>query len=65
MKISGLEHQVWLYSLYGLLGGFGMGIMFSNAIQLNLIWGFVIAIVSLVISIYIWNNSIKKYFIKN
>ena len=65
MKISGLKLPLWMYGLVGLLGGAGLGIMYSNIYLLSFETGLIIAIISFILSVYIWRKYMMKYFIKN
>lgn len=64
MKILGLDHSLVIYGFFGILAGGGIGIMFSNIHLLNFWVGFLITIIFTILSIYVWNKSIKKYFVK-
>ena len=65
MKILGLEYDLWMYSLSGIIIGLGFGIVLSNKVRINAIWGFILMIIAIFLSGYFWNKGIRKYFIKN
>jgi len=60
MKIFGFSGIDSLYTLTGIMMGFGIGIIFSNAYPLSIMSGVIIFLVSFISSIFIWNKYIKK-----
>ena len=55
--------KIGLYYTSGVLGGVGVGIIFSNAYLISHIYGLIIVIICFAISVYLWNTDLKKYFI--
>ena len=65
MKILGLDHSLIIYGFLGILAGAGIGIMFSNIYLLSFEAGFIITVIFTLLSIYVWNKGIRKYFLKD
>ncbi len=64
MRIFGISSDLWLYSMVGVVGGIGIGIMFSNIYPFSFEIGLIIALVSIIYSVYIWNIKLKRVFYK-
>ncbi len=64
IKICGSISDMWLYSLMGVLGGVGIGIIISNTHLFSANIGLIVAIVSVILSVYIWNKKIRRIFEK-
>ena len=65
MRIFGLEYDLWMYSLSGVIGGIGFGIVLLNKVRINAVWGFILMIIGIFLSGYFWNKGIRKYFLKD
>ena len=57
--------KIGLYFFSAVFGGVGIGIIFSNAYLINHIYGLMIVIACFIVSVYLWNTDIKKYFLKD
>lgn len=65
MKILGWDTNLTYYTLAGIGIGIGTGIIFSNLFSMSLKFGFVVLIMSSVLSFYIWHKKgVKQIFMK-